>query len=120
MLGAGAAGMMLAGQVGYGLSGVLWGISGAYLDRRSGSTAQARNRSLLILGAYLVVRPAASASYALPAVVGGILAGVGSMVLLRRFDDRPRSRPTTPYLIIAAGVVVLIVIAIIRVLVLTS
>jgi len=115
---AGAAGMMLAGQVGYGLSGVLWGISGAFIVT-IWEHAQVRNRTLLFLGIYLVFG-LLFGSYALPAVIGGILAGVGSMVLLRRFDERPRSNPSTPYLIIAAGVVAIIAITIIRVLLLTA
>ena len=110
----GAAGMMLAGQIGYGLSGVLWGISGAYIVT-IWEHAQARNRSLLFLGAYLIFG-LLFGSYSLPAVVGGIIAGVGSMVILRRFDDRPRSSPSTPYLIIAGGVVAIIVITSIRIL----
>jgi membrane associated rhomboid family serine protease len=114
----GAAGMILAGQIGYGLSGVLWGISGAYIVT-IWEHAQARNRSLLFLGAYLIVS-LLFGSYSLPAVVGGLLAGVGSMVLLRRFDDRPRSAPSTPYLIIAAAVVGIIVITTIRILVATG
>lgn len=111
----GAAGMVLAGQVGYGLSGVLWGISGAYIVTIWEHT-QARNRSLLFLGAYLLFGLLFN-SYSLPAVVGGIVAGVGSMVILRRFDDRPRSKPSTPYLIIGAAVVAIIVITTIRILV---
>jgi membrane associated rhomboid family serine protease len=110
----GAAGMMLAGQIGYGLSGVLWGISGAYIVT-IWEHAQARNRSLLFLGAYLIFG-LLFGSYSLPAVVGGIIAGVGSMVILRRFDDRPRSSASTPYLIIAGGVVAIIVITSIRIL----
>jgi membrane associated rhomboid family serine protease len=114
----GAAGMVLAGQIGYGLSGVLWGISGAYIVI-IWEHAQARNRSLLFLGAYLIFG-LLFGSYSLPAVVGGILAGVGSMVILRRFDDRPRSSPTTPYLIIAGAVVAIIAITTIRILVATA
>lgn len=114
----GAAGMILAGQIGYGLSGVLWGISGAYIVI-IWEHAQARNRSLIFLGAYLVFG-LLFGSYSLPAVVGGILAGVGSMVILRRFDDRSRSGSSTPYLIIAGGVVAIIVITTIRVLVATG
>jgi membrane associated rhomboid family serine protease len=114
----GAAGMVLAGLVGYGLSGVLWGISGAYIVT-IWEHAQARNRSLLFLGAYLIFG-LLFGSYSLPAVVGGILAGVGAMVILRRFDDRPRSSTTTPYLIIAGAVVAIIVITTIRILVATS
>jgi hypothetical protein len=46
------------------------------------------------------------------AVIGGAAGGIGTILLLRRFDDRPRSRPSASYLLIAAGLGVLIALAI--------
>ena len=46
------------------------------------------------------------------AVIGGSRAGVGTILLLRRYDDRPKARPSTPYLLLAAGWPSLIALAI--------
>lgn len=113
----GAAGMVLAGSLGFGLSGALWGMLGAYLVVVWEHPA-ARTRFLIMIGIYLLIS-LLFGGYSLPAIIGGAIAGVGSSVLFRRYDDLPRSNPRTPYLLIAAGVGGLILIAILRTLVLS-
>jgi len=113
----GAAAMVLAGAPGYGLSGALWGMLGAYLVI-VWQHPQARTRFLIMIGIYLLIS-LLFGGYSLPAIIGGALAGVGASVLFRRYDDRPRSNPRTPYLLIAAGIGGIILIAILRVLVLS-
>jgi membrane associated rhomboid family serine protease len=113
----GAAAMVLAGAAGYGLGGALWGMLGAYLVIVWPHPA-ARSRFLILMAVYLLIS-LLFGGYNLPAIIGGAMAGVGTSVLFRRYDDRPRSNPRTPYLLIAAGVGGLILIAILRVLVLS-
>ena len=113
----GAAAMVLAGTAAYGLSGALWGMLGAYLVLVWPSPAM-RTRFLILIGIYLLIS-LLFGGYSLPAIIGGALAGIGATVLFRRYEDRPRSRPSTPYLLISAGVAGLILIAILRTLVLS-
>jgi membrane associated rhomboid family serine protease len=98
-----------------GLIGPVWGIFGAYLivvwDQ-----PQVRNRLLITMVIWFLF----SLFFGnIVAVIGGAAGGIGTILLLRRFDDRPRSRPSTPYLLIAAGLGVLIVLAILSATVLT-
>ena len=113
----GAAAMVLAGAPGYGLGGALWGMLGAYLVI-VWQHPPARTRFLIMMAIYLLIS-LLFGGYSLPAIIGGALAGVGASVLFRRYEDRPRSNPRTPYLLIAAGVGGIILIAILRVLVLS-
>lgn len=92
----------------YGLTGAVWGIFGAYLvvvwDQPT-----VRNRLLITMAIWFIF----SLFFGnIIAVIGGAAAGIGTVFLLRRYDDRPRSRPSTPYLLLAAGLGVLIVLAI--------
>jgi membrane associated rhomboid family serine protease len=98
-----------------GLIGPVWGIFGAYLivvwDQ-----PQVRNRLLITMVIWFLF----SLFFGnIVAVIGGAAGGIGTILLLRRYDDRPRSRPSTPYLLIAAGLGVLIVLAILSATVLT-
>lgn len=98
-----------------GLIGPVWGIFGAYLivvwDQ-----PQVRNRLLITMVIWFLF----SLFFGnIVAVIGGAAGGIGTILLLRRFDDRPRARPSTPYLLIAAGLGVLIVLAILSATVLT-
>ena len=91
-----------------GLIGPVWGIFGAYLivvwDQ-----PMVRNRLLITMAIWFLF----SLFFGnIVAVIGGAAGGIGTILLLRRFDDRPRSRPSTPYLLIAAGLGVLIALAI--------
>jgi membrane associated rhomboid family serine protease len=113
----GAAAMVLAGAVAYGLSGALWGMLGAYLVLVWQHPAM-RTRFLILIGIYLLIS-LLFGGYSLPAIIGGALAGIGATFVFRRYDDRPRSRPSTPYLLVAAGVAAIILIAILRTLVLS-
>jgi hypothetical protein len=47
-------------------------------------------------------------------LIGGALSGIGAALLFRRYDDRPRSGPATPYLILAGVIAGIIVLAILR------
>ena len=111
----GAAGMVLAGSIGYGLTGALWGMLGAYLVM-VWEHPQVRTRFLIMIGIYLLIS-LLFGGYTLPAIIGGALAGVGSTMLFRRYDDRTGPRASRPYLLIAAGVAGIVLIAILRTLV---
>jgi len=91
-----------------GLIGPVWGIFGAYLivvwDQPT-----VRNRLLITMVIWFLF----SLFFGnIVAVIGGAAGGIGTILLLRRFDDRPQARPSTPYLLLAAGLAVLIVLAI--------
>ncbi len=107
-----SAGMVLAGSPGYGLIGPLFGLFGAALVAVWSNPAL--RIQYLVLIAINIVANLLFGGYTLPAVIGGALGGVGAALLLRYFGERPRSRPSTPYLLLAGAVVVFILIAIIR------
>lgn len=91
-----------------GLIGPVWGIFGAYLIV-VWEQAPVRNRLLITMAIWFLF----SLFFGnIVAVIGGAAGGVATILVLRRFDERPRSRPSTPYLLIAAGLGVLIVLAI--------
>jgi membrane associated rhomboid family serine protease len=108
----GSAAMVLAGSIGFGLSGALWALLGAYLVA-IWSNPQARTQFLILLAINALVS-LLFGGFGLPALVGGLLAGVGASLVLRRYDDRPRSRPSTPYLLVAAAAAVIVAIAVLR------
>jgi membrane associated rhomboid family serine protease len=91
-----------------GLIGPVWGLFGAYLivvwDQ-----PPVRNRLLIIMVFWFLF----SLFFGnIVAVIGGAAGGIGTVLLLRRFDDRPSVRPSTPYLLLAAGLAALIALAI--------
>ena len=91
-----------------GLIGAVWGIFGAYLIVVWPQPA-ARNRLLITMAIWFVF----SLFFGnIVALIGGAAGGIGAILLLRRYDDRPQARPSTPYLILAAGLAVLIALAI--------
>lgn len=108
----GSAAMVLAGQTAYGLSGVLFGMFGAYLIF-VWSYPPARAQALIIIGINLLIS-IAFGGFFLPQLVGGLIAGAGATYLFQRYDDRPRAGGRTPYLIIGAVVVGLILLAVVR------
>lgn len=108
----GSAGMVLAGQVGYGLIGVLFGMFGAYLIF-VWSYPPARAQALIIIGINLLIS-LLFGGFSLPQLVGGLIAGAGATYLLQRYEDQPRASRRTPYLIIGAVVVGFVVLAVFR------
>jgi membrane associated rhomboid family serine protease len=110
--GAGATAIsMVAGAGSSGLTGPIWGIAGAYLIMVWPHTA-VRNRLLVSILIWLVISLFLGGN--ILALIGGTLSGIGMTLLLRRYDDLPRSRPSTPYLIIGGVLAILIVLAILR------
>lgn len=110
--GLGNVAMVLSGYPGFGLSGVLFGMFGAYLIF-VWSYPQARVQALILIGVSLLIN-IAFGGFTLPLIIGGLIAGVGATYLFRRYDDSPGAKGRTPYLIIGAVVVGLILIAIVR------
>lgn len=108
----GSAAMVLAGSAAFGLTGVLFGMFGAYLIL-VWSYPPARVQALIIIGVNLLFS-IAFGGFSLPQLVGGLIAGAGSTYLFQRYDDRAGSKERTPYLIIGAVAGGLIVLAILR------
>jgi membrane associated rhomboid family serine protease len=91
-----------------GLVGPVWGIFGAYLIL-VWDQPPVRNRLLIIMVIWFLF----SLFFGnIVAVIGGAAGGIGTILVLRRFDDRPNARPSTPYLLLAAGLGALIALAI--------
>ncbi|MEO8262087.1 MAG: rhomboid family intramembrane serine protease [Pseudolysinimonas sp.] len=110
--GAGATAIsMVAGAGASGLTGPIWGIAGAYLILVWPHPA-ARNRLLVSIVIWLIISLFLGGN--ILALIGGALSGIGATLLLRRYDDLPRSRPGTPYLIIGGVLAILIILAILR------
>ncbi len=110
--GVGSAAMVLSGNAAFGLSGVLFGMFGSYLIF-VWAYPPARAQALIIIGINLLIN-IAFGGFTLPQIIGGLIAGAGATYLFQRYDDRASSKARTPYLIIAAVVVGLIVLAIVR------
>ncbi|CAN5347594.1 hypothetical protein BH09ACT4_BH09ACT4_08860 [soil metagenome] len=102
---------MLAGGYAFGLLGTIWGLTGAYLIMVWAHPAS-RNRLLITIGVWLLISLFLGGN--ILALIGGALSGVGAMLLLRRYDDAPSARPSTPYLLLAGALGVLILLAILR------
>lgn len=113
--GVGSAAMVLSGYPAFGLSGVLFGMFGAYLIF-VWPHPQARVQALILIGVSVLIN-IAFGGFTLPQIIGGLIAGIGATYLFRRYDGTAGPRARTPYLIIAAGVAGLILIAIVRALV---
>ena len=110
--GLGSSSMVLAGTDPYGLSGVLFGVFGAYLIF-IWSYPPARTQGLIMIGINLLIVLFLSPGL-LPHIIGGLIAGAGATYLFQRYDGRSRSNPGTPYLIIGAVVAAFILTAILR------
>ncbi len=110
--GAGAAAIsVLAGGAAWGLTGAIWGLVGALLISVWGEPA-VRNRLLITFAIWFIISLFLSGN--ILALIGGALSGIGAALLFRRYDDRPRSRPSTPYLLMAAAIGAIIALAILR------
>ncbi|HWH26486.1 MAG TPA: rhomboid family intramembrane serine protease [Pseudolysinimonas sp.] len=99
---------VLAGAPAYGISAGFFGVLGAYLVK-VWAIPQARIQLLIIVGINLLITLLFSGSFV--AIVVGVLAGAGVMILLTRHEP-PRARPA--YAIVVGGAAVLIVLAIVR------
>ena len=102
---------VLAGSANYGLSAPLFGLFGSFVVMVWSSPA-IRNQILIVLAINLVFTIVLGGN--LPAIVGGLAGGVGASLLFRRYDGMSRSKNSTPYLLLFAGVAVLIVLAVVR------
>jgi membrane associated rhomboid family serine protease len=107
---AGAAAAVIVGYPGYGLYGIIYGLFGATLIQ-VWSSPGLRTQLLVMIGVYVLITLILSPAL-LPAIVGGILGGTGAAFIERRFEEH-RSR-RVPYGLIAGGLAVLVVIAIVR------
>ncbi len=108
---AGNALAVIAGITGFGLYGALYGLIGSTLISIWNSPA-ARTQFLIMFGIYLLITVVLSPAL-LFEVIGGIIGGAGSAYLLHRFEDTPRFTRRA-YLIIAGGLAVLVVVAVVR------
>lgn len=107
----GSASMVLAGSVGYGMSGVLFGMFGAYLIF-VWQYPPARIQALIVIGINLLINLVLG-GFSLPQIVGGLLAGVGTTYLLQRMDDG-RTPPRTGRLVLGGVVAGFVLLAILR------
>lgn len=103
---------VLTGSFYFGLTGGLFGLIGASVVQ-VWSYPQARTRQLIMVGIILLINIVLGGNLA--GLVGGLIASVGVMFLLRRYED---TRVRTAYAITAGGVVALVALAILRSLVL--
>jgi membrane associated rhomboid family serine protease len=108
----GAAWMAIAGLSESGLFTPIFGLLGCYLVL-AWPSPRARTQMFVTLGILLGLNLLLS-PFEILAIIGNFGAGAGAMQLVRVFDERPRSRPSTPYLILTAGVLVFVLIAIVR------
>ena len=106
----GTAAMLIFGSAAIGLGAGLFGLFGAYAVS-VWSYPPARNQILIMLAINVAINLAISGGYSLPYILGGAAAGAGVTYLLKFYAERPRSRPSTPYLIIGAGLLGMIVLA---------
>lgn len=91
-----------------GLIGAVWGIFGGYLIV-SWEQPAVRNRLLITMVVWLLFTLFFGN---IVAAIGGAATGIGTIFLLRHYDGQTRSRASTPYLLIGAGLAVLIALAI--------
>lgn len=106
----GNAAQTLLGFAGYGLYGALFAIFTAYLID-VWNHPPARMQVLIMLGINLVLALLIGRSI-LPQIIGGGLAGAGAYWLITHDGGRNRSSERTPYLLIAAGCVGAVVLAV--------
>ena len=105
----GTAGMMLTGYPSYGLTAPLFGLFAALLVE-VWDQPQLRVQILVMTGINLLL---ALALGGLPAIVGGMVGGAGTLWLLRTAPQRGW-RPRTPVLIVAGVCALLILLAVVR------
>ncbi|MBN9140386.1 MAG: rhomboid family intramembrane serine protease [Micrococcales bacterium] len=107
----GAAAQLIFGGVAYGLAAGLFGLLGSYAVLMW-SYPPARTQILVVLAINLALNLALGGG-SIPLIFGGLLAGAGSTYLLQFYEERPRSKASTPYLIIGGAVVALAAIAVV-------
>lgn len=105
----GTAGMMLSGVPSFGLTAPLFGMFAALLVEVWGDQ-RARSQILIITAVNLLL---ALALGGLPAIVGGMIGGAGSVYLLNIGPSRGW-KPRTPVLLILLACVVLVALTIVR------
>jgi membrane associated rhomboid family serine protease len=105
----GTAGAMLSGSASYGLTAPLFGLFGALLVEVWGDPRM-RTQILIITAINLLF---ALTSGGLPALVGGMVGGAGTIYLLQSGPNRGW-KPRTPVLIIAGVCVVFVALAVVR------
>lgn len=105
----GTAGMMLSGFPGYGLTAPLFGLFAALLVE-VWSDPRMRTQILIITAVNLLF---ALVGNGLPALVGGMIGGAGTVYLLQSGPSRGW-KPRTPVLIIVGVCVVLVALAVVR------
>ncbi|RQP10639.1 MAG: rhomboid family intramembrane serine protease [Microbacteriaceae bacterium] len=106
----GASAQLIFGGIAYGLAAGLFGLLGSYAVLMW-SYPPARTQILVVLAINLAINLALGGG-TIPLIFGGLLAGAGATYLLQFYEDRPRSKPTTPYLIIGGAVVALALVAV--------
>ncbi|WP_166869592.1 rhomboid family intramembrane serine protease [Salinibacterium sp. ZJ70] len=107
----GSAAMVIFGATAFGLGAPLFGLFGAYAVS-VWSYPPARNQILIVLALNVAINLAIGGGYSLPYILGGAAAGAGSAYLLSYYAERPRSKPSTPFLIIGAVLAGMIILAI--------
>jgi membrane associated rhomboid family serine protease len=107
----GASAQLIFGGAAYGLSAGLFGLLGSYAVLMW-SYPPARTQILVVLAINLAINLALGGG-TIPLIFGGLLAGAGATYLLQFYDERPRAKRSTPYLIIGGGVVALALVAVI-------
>lgn len=105
----GTAGTMLSGAASFGLTAPLFGLFGALLVEVWGDP-RARTQILIITAINLLF---ALTGGGLPALVGGMIGGAGTLYLLESGPSRGW-KPRTPVLIIAGVCAVFVVLAVLR------
>ncbi|QEO09060.1 rhomboid family intramembrane serine protease [Protaetiibacter larvae] len=107
----GAAAQLIFGGVALGLGAGLFGLFGSYAVLMW-SYPPARTQILVVLAINVAINLALGGG-SLPLILAGLLAGAGATYLLQFYADRARSHPSTPYLIIGAGVAALAAVAVV-------
>lgn len=107
----GGAAQIIFGGLAYGLAAGLFGLLGSYAVLMW-SYPPARTQILVVLAINLALNLALGGG-SLPLIFGGLLAGAGATYLLRFYDEQPRSKPSTPYLIIFGAALALAIVAIV-------
>lgn len=107
----GASAQLIFGGVAVGLGAGLFGLLGSYAVLMW-SYPPARTQILVVLAINLAINLALGGG-SLPLIIGGLLAGAGSTYLLQFYAERPRTKASTPYLIIGGAVVALAAVAVV-------
>ena len=107
----GGAAQLIFGGTAYGLAAGLFGLLGSYAVLMW-SYPPARTQILVVLAINLAINLALGGG-SIPLIFGGLLAGAGATYLLQFYEERPRAKASTPYLIIGGAVAALAAIAVV-------